>query len=127
MTNQGGGVGDDKIRKAVVIDIPFAAIGRELQVEPEVPEEERCTYEDHKDVRCGARRWSEHYPHCHVHHIWEHNLLSAYGAPFPVDRESMHIFLTTVMSAVMKASVPKDKANVIVRLCELLMKNMRGR
>jgi hypothetical protein len=121
----GGEVGDDKISKAVIIDIPFAAIGRELRVEPDVPEEERCIYADHNAVRCGKRRWREDYPHCELHHLWESNLIAAHGAPFPIDRESMHVFLTVVLGAVMKTSVPKDKANVIVRLCELLMKNMK--
>jgi hypothetical protein len=118
-------VGDDKIKKAVIIDIPFAAIGRELKVEPEVPAEERCSYVDHRGERCRARRWREDNRHCNIHHIWESNMIAAHGAPFPVDRESMHVFLATVMTAVMKRSLPRDKCQVIVRLCELLMKNMR--
>ena len=118
---------DDKIRRSLIVDIPFEAIGRELKQEVEVSDEERCTYADHRQVRCTAKRWSEFYPHCHLHHVWEMTTMSLHGAPMPVDRESMHMFLMVMIGMVQNARVPRDKANAIVRLCELIMKNMRGR
>jgi len=109
--------------KSLIVDIPLYPA-----VEEVVPDEERCKYISLGEIgRCKKQRCMPDEIYCVFHKAWDTNVLAVYGAPYPDDDQSIHMFLATMLGMVLSGKVKASQYRIIEKLCRMLVDNSRQR